>query len=167
LGAAVISETGRVVGIEDQALWVETIRRSTCGSCVAQKGCGQGLMNKVTDGRRNQLRVLLGSLAADSFQLNDEVEISIPERALIVGSMMVYLVPLFTMIAGMALAAQYRPGDVTAALGALSGFLMGMVVVRLHAMYIQNKPAFQATVVPKYVPSLIDSVAINATAYSD
>lgn len=162
-----ISETGRVVGIEDQALWVETIRRSTCGSCAAQKGCGQGLMNKVTDGRRNQLRVLLGPLAADSFQLDEEVEISIPERALIVGSMMVYLVPLFTMIAGMALAAQYRPGDVTAAIGALSGFVVGMVMVRLHAMYIQNKPAFQATVVAKYSPSLINSVAINATAYSE
>lgn len=162
-----ITESGRVVGIEDKALWVETIRRSTCGSCAAQKGCGQGLMNKFTDGRRNQLRVLLGSQSADAFHLDDEVEISIPERALIAGAMTVYLLPLFSMIAGMALASQYAPSDAIAALGALLGFVGGMVLVRLHAMYIHNKPAFQASVVAKYEPGLINSVAISTTPYSE
>ena len=162
-----ITESGRVVGIEDKALWVETIRRSTCGSCAAQKGCGQGLMNKFTDGRRNQLRVLLGSQSADAFHLDDEVEISIPERALITGAMTVYLLPLFSMIAGMALASQYAPSDAIAALGALLGFVGGMVLVRLHAMYIHNKPAFQASVVAKYESGLINSVAISTTPYSE
>ncbi|CAA0080595.1 SoxR reducing system RseC family protein [Zhongshania aliphaticivorans] len=162
-----ITETGRVVGIEDKALWVETIRRSTCGSCAAQKGCGQGLMNKATDGRRNQLRVLLGSQSADAFHLDDEVEISIPERALITGAMMVYLLPLLSMIAGMALASQYASSDGVAAVGALLGFVLGMVFVRLHAMYIQNKPAFQASVVAKYTPTTVDSLAISATLYSE
>lgn len=162
-----ISETGRVVGIEDTALWVETIRRSTCGTCAAQKGCGQGLMNKATDGRRNQLRVLLGPLAADSFHLDDEVEISIPERALIAGAMMVYLMPLMAMIAGMAFATQFKSGDAAAAAGALIGFIAGMLLVRLHALIIQNKPAFQATVVAKYTPALIDYVAINASSQSE
>lgn len=162
-----ITETGRVVGIEDKALWVETIRRSTCGSCAAQKGCGQGLMNKATDGRRNQLRVLLGSQSADAFHLDDEVEISIPERALITGAMMVYLLPLLSMIAGMALASQYASSDGVAAVGALLGFVLGMVLVRLHAMYIQNKPAFQASVVAKYTPTTVDSLAISATLYSE
>lgn len=161
-----ITETGRVVGIDDKALWVETIRRSTCGSCVAQKGCGQGLMNKATDGRRNQLRVLLGSQSADNFELDDEVEISIPERALISGAMVVYLLPLFTMIGGMALGSLYAAGDLAAATGALLGFVTGMGVVRLHASYIQNKPAFQATVVAKYDHATINSVAITTTPYS-
>ena len=162
-----ITETGRVVGIEDKALWVETIRRSTCGSCAAQKGCGQGLMNKFTDGRRNQLRVLLGSLSVDTFHLNDEVEISIPERALIGGAMMVYLLPLITMIAGMGLVSNYASGDVAAALGALGGFLLGMALVRLHAMYIQNKPAYQATVVAKFPPAATNSVAITVSPHSE
>jgi sigma-E factor negative regulatory protein RseC len=162
-----ITETGRVVGIEDKALWVETIRRSTCGTCAAQKGCGQGLMNKATDGRRNQLRVLLGSQSAHNFELNDEVEISIPERALIAGAMMVYLLPLITMIVGMALGSQYAAGDIAAATGALLGFVVGMALVRLHATYIQNKPSFQATVVAKCGRALINSVAITATQYSE
>ncbi|WP_158249959.1 SoxR reducing system RseC family protein [Zhongshania marina] len=162
-----ITETGRVVGVEDNALWVETIRRSTCGSCSAQKGCGQGLMNKATDGRRNQLRVLLGSQSAENFHINDEVEISIPERALIGGAMMVYLLPLITMIVGMGAASQYAVGDVAAAVGALLGFMLGMALVRLHAAYIQNKPAFQATVVAKSPSALINSIAINAAPYSE
>ena len=41
-------ETGRVVAVEanEEALWVETIRQSTCGSCAANKGCGHGLLNR-------------------------------------------------------------------------------------------------------------------------
>ncbi|CAA0087339.1 Protein RseC [Zhongshania aliphaticivorans] len=162
-----ITESGRVVGIEEDALWVETVRRSTCGSCAAQKGCGQGLMNKATDGRRNQLRVLLGSQPSSMFELDEEVGISIPERALISGALVVYLLPLLSMIAGMGLASNYGSGDGVAAIGALLGFMAGAALVRLHASYIRNNPAFQATVIAKDRPSVIDCSLVNASPHSE
>jgi len=36
-----LRESGRVVAIESDAVWVETIRSSLCGSCAAKAGCGQ------------------------------------------------------------------------------------------------------------------------------
>ena len=40
-------ETGRVVAVDADSVWVETIRRTTCGSCAVQKGCGHGLLNQL------------------------------------------------------------------------------------------------------------------------
>jgi sigma-E factor negative regulatory protein RseC len=155
-----ICETGRVVGIETDALWVETIQRSTCSSCSAQKGCGQGLMNKALAGRRNQLRVLLGDLPAEDFSLDDEVSLSIPERALVGGAMLVYLLPLLTMLGGMMLLSQSYSGDGPAALGALLGFVLGMLLVRLHASLIHNKPAYQPRIVANKSPLATQNVTL-------
>ena len=40
---ATIVEMGRIVAVEQDpqlTVWVETIKRSTCGTCASKKGCG-------------------------------------------------------------------------------------------------------------------------------
>ncbi len=53
-----IVETGTVVAIESDSLWVETIQKTACEACVAQKGCGTRVLSKLT-GKTNRIRVLL------------------------------------------------------------------------------------------------------------
>ena len=161
-----ITETGRVVGIDSDALWVETIQRSTCNSCSAQKGCGQGLMNKAFAGRRNQLRVLLRNQCADDFQLDDQVDICIPERALVGGAMLVYLLPLVTMLAAMLGVSHFYVGDVAAASGALAGFVGGILVLRLHALLTSNNPAYQAQVLAKADLASAQTVSVFNSPHS-
>ena len=43
-------ETGRVVALEGNTVWVETLRQSACGSCSARAGCGHGVLNAVAPG---------------------------------------------------------------------------------------------------------------------
>lgn len=141
-----ITETGRVVAIESDSLWVETVRRSTCNSCSAQKGCGTGLLNRIGDGRRNHMRVLLDGRDPAQFHLDDDIEISIPEHVLLLGAMVVYLLPLLSMLAGMALLHHYTASEGWAALGALAGFVAGLGLVRLHARRIRDNPHYQPVV---------------------
>jgi sigma-E factor negative regulatory protein RseC len=130
-------ETGRVVAVESAgaALWVETIRKSTCGSCAANKGCGHGLLNRIADGRTGYVRVLSGRIAAGECMIDDQVRISIPERVILRGSLMVYMLPLLCMLGGaMAINSLHpQPGELTAAVGAAGGLLLGFVLVRWHA----------------------------------
>ncbi len=161
-----ITETGRVVGIDADALWVETIQRSTCSSCSAQKGCGQGLMNKAFDGRRNQLRVMLQNQSPEDFQLDDQVDIAIPERALVGGAMLVYLLPLVTMLVAMATVSQFFTGDIAAAAGALFGFIAGLTVLRVHAQLNRNNPAYQPKVLAKSASSQPQAVSVFDSPHS-
>ena len=72
-----IRETGTVVAIEDNGVWVETIQQSACQTCVAEKGCGQRLIAKVT-GNTTAIRVLpglcnLAVILVDQVSSNDVV----------------------------------------------------------------------------------------------
>ena len=74
-----ITETGRVVSVESDCVWVETIRKSTCNSCSAQKACGHGLMNKVDAGRLNHVRALLAGMPQEQFAVNDVVKMALAQ----------------------------------------------------------------------------------------
>lgn len=140
-----LTETGRVVALEADGLWVETIRRSTCGTCAAQKGCGHGLLNRISDGRRGYVRVLPGNQAIEDYRIDDQVLISIPEEVILRGSFIAYILPLIVMLLGALAAVNWLPGsgDLLALLGAGGGLAVGFALVRWHAASHSEDPNFQ------------------------
>jgi sigma-E factor negative regulatory protein RseC len=157
-----LTETGRVVAVDSDSLWVETIRQSSCGSCAAQKGCGHSLINRFTDGKRSYIRVLPGKLAPAACAVDDQVKISIPEEVIVRGSLLVYMLPLATMLAGAATAAGFFSGnqDFLALLGAVGGFIAGICVVRWHAWRHRDDASLQPTLVEVVKPgSMLASTA--------
>lgn len=146
---SMIYETGRVVALESDSLWVETIRSSTCNSCSAQKGCGHGILNKVANARRNYVRALLVDQSADDYHIDDEVEISIPEQVLVSGALLVYLMPLLSMLAGALLLSQWFASDFVQFIGAVAGFCLGLLFVRVHAFYHRDNVDYQPLVKAK------------------
>ena len=142
-------ETGRVVAVEKDGLWVETIRQSTCGSCAARKGCGHSLINRISEGRHGYIRVLPGRHAIADCLVDDRVTISIPEEVVVRGSLIVYLLPLAFMLLGAAVAVQVLPGgeDLLAAGGAIAGLAVGFGLVRWHARRHRHDERLQPTLV--------------------
>ncbi|MEM0953991.1 MAG: SoxR reducing system RseC family protein [Pseudomonadota bacterium] len=139
-----LTETGRVVAVEPEWLWVETIRQSTCGSCSASKGCGHGLMNQAGDGRRSYLKVSCAAFPEGRFKIDDEVCIAIPEHIVMGGSFVLYMVPLLTTlaVAGAWFAMVPEATDLGTIAGATIGFCVGLGLVRLHAWWRGSDPAF-------------------------
>lgn len=90
-----IEESGVIVATEGDKAWVETSRRSSCGSCEA-KGCGTGALSQVL-GRHSQRLLVNNPIGAQS---GEQVVLGIEESALIKGSLAVYLVPLLALLAG-------------------------------------------------------------------
>lgn len=129
------TEMGRIVAVETDSVWVETIRTSTCGACSAQKGCGHGLLNRIRDGQRGLVRVLPGPFSLADCQINDEVSISLPDEVILRGSLIVYMLPLLTMLVGAVAGSRLLPWapDPSAVLGAVVGFAAGVALVRWHA----------------------------------
>ena len=140
-----LTETARVVAVENNCLWVETVRQSVCGSCAANQGCGHGLLNRIGDGRRSYLRLSSQDFPAGEFGVDDQVSIAIPEELLLRSSFMVYLVPILcTLLLAAALPALIAgPNDLVAVAGAGLGFGLGVALVRLHAWVHRYDPAMQ------------------------
>ena len=143
-----LTETGRVVAVEADGVWVETIRQSTCGACAARRGCGHGLLNRYAEGRRGYIRVLPGpTLAPADCRVDDQVMISLPEAVILRGSFIVYLLPLLALLAGAATGASVFASDAGALIGAAAGLAAGMGLVRLHAWRHRDDRDMQPTMV--------------------
>ena len=91
-----LQEQGVVVAVEPGAIWVETVRASTCGACKAKAGCGHHLINEQQSGQRARLRVP----SLDSHQVGDTVNVALPEGALMRGALWVYGLPLVLLFTG-------------------------------------------------------------------
>lgn len=138
-----IEEPGRVVAVEEGAVWVETLRRSTCSACSANAGCGQGLMEKLGVGqRRGYVRALTDLRLA----VGDGVVIGIREDLLVQSSLRVYLLPLLGLFAGAMLAQWLALAESFVILGALGGFLAVWWLVRWRSRQDADDPVRQPVV---------------------
>ncbi len=148
-------ESGRVVAVEPDVVWVETLRRSTCGSCSARAGCGQGLLNRQQGGGRGLVRALSGeALKAADCRINDRVEIALPEEVILRGSTIVYAVPIISMMLAVVLVSALRPGagDVASLAAAVAGLASGLGLVRWHAFSHRDDPLMQP-VLQRQIPA--------------
>ncbi len=141
-----IIETGKVVSVEPEGLWVETISRSVCGTCKAEKGCGQSLMAKWS-GHTSYIWVLLEGRNPDAYQPGDSIQIGIPEDIVAKGSMIVYLVPLIVMLLVTLLAHRQFANEAMTVIAAVSGLLLGGAIIRWHAWKTRFDPRLQPVLV--------------------
>ncbi len=144
-----LEEAGRIVAINNESLLVETIQRSTCGSCAAQKGCGQTLLNRM-GGKPTYLRVLLAGRASDSYKVNDNVIIGIPDDIVVKGSLFVYLIPLFLMLVFAGIAHTYFLHEAISIAAGVIGFMLGGFLIKKHACSHRDDE--------RYHPVLIDDI---------
>jgi sigma-E factor negative regulatory protein RseC len=157
-----IEETAHVVAVEGEHAWVETERRSSCGSCEA-KGCGTGALSKVLGTKVQRMKV---QNPIDS-QAGDTVILGIEEGVLIKGSLMVYIMPLLLMLAGGLLGQSLAPQWGTEPEGpsllfGLLGLVVGFLWLRRYNRRVANDPRYSAVILRKVNPgATIKPISLN------
>ena len=138
-----IEEQGRVVALESGAVWVETLRKSTCSSCSANAACGQGLMDRLGVGRQ---RGYVRALTQAQLAVGDTVIIGVREDLLVRSSILVYLLPLLGLFAAALLAEGLMLPESLVIVAGLSGLLLSWLLVRWRAARVAENPALQPVV---------------------
>lgn len=138
-----IEEQGRVVAIERGAVWVETLRKSTCSSCSVKAGCGQGLFDQLGVKER---RGLVRALSDLHLKVGDGVVIGVREDLLVRGSLLVYLLPLLGLFAVALMTDQLGLSEPWVIVSALLGFVLACVAVRWRSRSVAADPSLQPVV---------------------
>ncbi len=150
-----IEEHAQVIALENNDVWVETQRRSACGQCAANKGCGTATLARVLGNKRSRVRTL--NPQATSVTVGDEVIIGINEQALVRGSLAVYTVPLLMLFVfgflGQLLSTQLlmTNQDILPIILGLSGLLLGFVWVRRFTQGIADDVRYQPVLLRRVI----------------
>lgn len=88
-----IQEYGYVVKTDEQFAWVHTERKSTCGQCAAQKGCGTNVFSKVLGNKHTELKAINTANA----EIGDTVVLGLRESVLLKSAFIMYMLPLMLM----------------------------------------------------------------------
>ncbi|TVP83470.1 MAG: Fis family transcriptional regulator [Thioalkalivibrio sp.] len=123
-----IEEQGVVVAADEAWATVRVERQSTCGSCSARSGCGNGVLSEVLGRRSLELRL------ANSHGLRpgDRVTLGVRDQALVSGAFAMYLLPLLGMMLAPITLGWMLPGlaDGFLVLAGVAGFALGLAGVR-------------------------------------
>lgn len=142
-----LSETGKVVRFDGDAVWIQTIRHSVCGSCQARMGCGQNLLNQLV-GATAEIKVdLTGQV--DKIKEGDIIEIGIEEGAIVAASLLAYGVPLFALVLAVVLADNMQLSVVGVLLACGLGLLAGISISRVFLASRFRSDFFEPTFIRK------------------
>ena len=143
-----MEENARVVALQTGFVWAETERKSACGACSLNKGCGSAVLARLMGSRRTRIKAMNTLPVA----VGDEVVLGLAEDALIRGSLVLYALPLLTLLLG-AFIGEYassmlrlESGETWVMLCALAGLGAGFAVVRVFARRISDDARYQPVV---------------------
>jgi sigma-E factor negative regulatory protein RseC len=128
-----IEQKAKVIKRDDKAVWVEAERQSTCSQCQVKQGCGTGMLSEHVGKRFSQLR----APAKGNIDVGQEVNVHIPESALLSGAFLVYLLPLITLFLSSFLIRWLGYGELLQISFGLLGLILGFW---LASQLINNKP---------------------------
>ncbi|MBK8162378.1 MAG: SoxR reducing system RseC family protein [Gammaproteobacteria bacterium] len=144
-----MTETAQVISTEGKFAWVETQRKTTCGSCAAQKGCGTGVLAKVFGNRTSRVRVI-NTIGAESGEM---VVIGLEDGTLVRTSFAVYAMPLVFLLLGgaaggmLADALAWETREGAAAVCGVLGLLLGFAWLRRYTRSISQDPRHQPSLI--------------------
>ena len=146
-----ITENATVVLIENNQTWIETQRKSACGQCSANKGCGTSVLSKVLGNKLSKMKAI-NKIDA---KVGDQVVVGLNEGSLLKGAFIIYMLPLLFLflfsLAGQLISQnlQINNSEVIIIIFAALGFYVGMRRVKFFSRSIEKNENYQPVILKK------------------
>lgn len=146
-----IREIGEVTAVSGNQVTITTALQQGCGGCKQQNHCGAGILSKALPNRRGTVDVWLQNPP----ELGAQVELRLPERAMLKFSVLLYLVPILMLLFGAVLGNQLFPEqEVYGIFFAAAGFAASFIALKrwLHRRDLQVRELMQVNILPADQP---------------
>jgi sigma-E factor negative regulatory protein RseC len=105
---------------------LEIERKTACGLCGKTRGCGNAMWGKLFAHKSSAFK----AQNAINATVGQSVIVGINEQALLKSALLLYLLPLATMLIAAFIAMQIHSSDLSAIVGAIAGLLLGFIWVK-------------------------------------
>lgn len=117
-----VLESARVAAIDTGGVWLETTGQHGCANCRSGRGCGVSMFQRLF--RLPQHRIYLPT--EEVLSVGDHVVVGLSQRALLLASVWLYLVPLLGLLVGALVADMAFGQEALTVAGGVFG-LLGML----------------------------------------
>ena len=122
-------ETNDIASNDSTAI-LEIERKTACGLCGQTRGCGNSIWGKLFAHQSTAFKAQNRINA----KVGDSVIVGINEKALLKSALLLYILPLVTMLIGAILASQIHDTNGSAMIGAAAGLILGLLWVKGHTL---------------------------------
>ena len=145
-----ITETGHVVAIDKDGLWVETLKKSACGKCAAKSICGSKVLADYQKKDITHIKAFFTSQSESiDWSIGDIVKLGLEETGLLMLAVMAYVIPLLIMIIAIFISHQLLHSEIFDFIAAMIGLTLGGISTKFFMKYSRKKQTFQPTVLSK------------------
>lgn len=120
-----VERSGEVIGLDNGVAKIRLELASGCSGCGSQATCSSGSA---------RTREVFMELPAGTM-VGDQITVSLPSSSVALAAVVGYLLPLLCLLLGAIAADTFYGGNVAAVLGAVSGFVSGLLLARLIAFF--------------------------------
>jgi len=136
---------------DKQYAWVQTQRKSACGTCSAKSACGTQILSRIFGQKLSRIKVINSCNAKPG----DYVVIGLEDQALLKGSFLLYFVPLifliiFSLIGTLIAKSMSLPTgyiDLSSIVSATLGMLFGILAVRVYSVLGTKGTPYEAKII--------------------
>jgi sigma-E factor negative regulatory protein RseC len=121
-----IEQKAKVVAMDDKTIWLDAQRQSTCSGCAAKQGCGTGILENHVGKRFSRIAVE----KKEAVDIGQQMQLAIPEEALLQGAFMMYLLPLLSMFLFAFLATTLGAATWLETIAGIAGLFAGLLLVK-------------------------------------
>ncbi|WP_386695572.1 SoxR reducing system RseC family protein [Lonepinella sp. MS14435] len=135
-----ITESAVVIDYQAGVATVKCQSQSACGSCSAQSACGTSALAELT-GKVGEHIFTLDTITP--LRIGQTVEIGLEERSLLFSALLLYLVPLLTILVTTFIGEKLFQQELIHAIFIFFCTALSLVVIRFYAKKLQKKSAFK------------------------
>lgn len=135
-----LTERAVVIAYEQGKATVKCQSKSACGQCAAKSACGTAALSELT-GENPEHIFTVDSIMP--LKLGQIVELGLQESSLISTALLLYIVPLMTLLSATLLASQVFKQELWSAIFILFCTALSFIFIRSYSKKWQSKKNFQ------------------------
>ena len=134
-----MNQLGHVIAVDERFVWLDVARQSPCQTCQAKAGCGKRLLDS-TNSKAHIVKVALPDFGVS---VGDQLELELNDEDVAAASLLLYGLPLVTMLVGGGIGHYLFGTELSAIFGSVLGFAMGAFSMRFVDQFYGQRLAGQ------------------------
>lgn len=135
-----LKENAVVVDYQNGVATVKCQSKSACGQCAAKSSCGTAALAELNSEHGEHIFTVA---TITPVSIGQTVEVGLEERPLLFSTLLVYVVPLLTLLCATLIGASLFPQEWMNAIFIFFSTALSFVIVRFLAQKLQRKSAYQ------------------------